>query len=318
MTKEYKKTIFFSHASVPNEDDGDCHAIFELDDSKKIIIVCDGVSASSSGKIASHLATACAKEYFLNNLEDVDKNAYESTQNLISELITRFTKFQNLSEKYTTPFGLNFLEESKDIANLSTDTTSTKDDLLNEMLMLFGDLNIEVAFLKKVLTQLPDTGREFCTTIGIAYIQKIADTTYKMYSFMLGDFYFLHTVIPHGTTNLDYKDILFDRGINSFPNQFSSVHNVVGNYDLKVSFIKSGSIITLGTDGSKLTKIPQLIGFNYEGRTKYHQYEKYIEYSEFLIETLDDFKNSAKRWHDFASSKKGISDDFTLINILLT
>lgn len=296
----------------------DCFKTYSTNRHEAIIILCDGVSGSTSkaGRIASFLVSYTVIEFYKENKELSNFSPFRFANNIINKLKESFDIFHLFLKEYS----INKNNEIK-LATTITEEDHTSDikqseDIDNsiyyaERFSFYANLfKYEEKDFEHIINSLNVEAATFATTITFLVITKADEQYWKILSFNLGDNYLLNTYFDHINKMWTFNDMSFNRLMGGNPNQFSSTKYVQGNFELKTSYIKKGSILSLATDGSKIKNIEHK-------DKKAYNYEYFKEFVDFLVDNIDDIKNTSKQWFTSVDSKEEIGDDFTLFSVLL-
>lgn len=257
-----------------------------------LVVVCDGVTESLSGRIASNLITECIANYTESHFIQIDQSPLEATLKIIEYIKNEFSKLHEFIVTYNHNMALE-INKNNDIID-AFNKYSERFKLTSEN---FSDI-----------LQHANESSVFSSTVNFFILTKIQDQDYwKMLSFTLGDGYFLQT--RFNENNWEFKDLAFNRTTDDKTYQFSSTNGIYGNFELKESYLINGDIITFGTDGTKIR--------NLEYQKPKYQKEPFREFSAFLKDNINNFEQTSELWYNNVVTNAGLDDDFTLISILL-
>lgn len=258
-----------------------------------LVVVCDGVTESLSGRVASNLITECISTYTESHFIQIDQSPLQATLDIIEYIKREFATLHDFISLYNHN---NSLEENE----LNNQLASTFNKYLDRFKLT------QEEFLQ--ILQYSNETSTFSSTVNFLILTKIQFQDYwKMLSFTLGDGYFLQT--RFNKDNWEFRDLAFNRTTDDKTHQFSSTNGIYGNFELKESYLLNGDIITLGTDGTKIRNL----GYQ---KPKY-QHEPFREFSAFLKDNIDNFEHTSELWYNNVLTKVGLDDDFTLVSILL-
>lgn len=290
------KTKISSYFNIEQHGD-DFYKINYLNNSL-LVIACDGVSESTSGKIASRLITKKIEEFIKNNFVKFEQTPLDITLLLLEHLKNEFQSFYRFIRLYNQKEYKKSLRQSDYIEN------TTIEKLSNYYIDLFDIPKHQFSTMLKKFS----SNSIFSSTINFLLLNKTQYNDYwKMLSFCLGDGYLLQTRVDKG--NWIFRDLSVYRTTDDNTNQFNSKTYMYGDFELKESYFKKGDIITVGSDG---TKIKNLVYDKPE-----FQNEPFREFSAFLKDNIKNFKNTSEMWFSHVVKNNGLDDDFTLISILL-
>jgi hypothetical protein len=291
----------------------DCVAIKRIDKDMLLVIVCDGVTSSQSGRIASHIITKTLIKNAKENIELLRNIPNEFIQLLIKSLNHIFLSLHESIFENNKGKSKEILEfdENNLLIDVADQTTLKADIKRNILFQQFADsADLTLDDFRQIISSPEYQTMKFSSTISFLFFEKVDLNYYKVTIFNLGDGFILKTNLSDEKQNWDFKDLAFSRSSDSATPQYDSRNSIRGEYELSIIYTKANCVFSIGSDGSKLKDL------EYLGQRQY-QYEYFREFSELLNCNVNDFKNSSEKWYNHVKKTAGIGDDFSLVSIYL-
>ena len=195
--------INISQYSKPFEKDDD-FSICQIDNKKKegLVIICDGVSSSFYGKIAARMISVKSVSFFKKNKQQFLSNPFEAFQKLLSYLQDEFNIFYTFIHAYkkglaSKPYSFLQSQSEESISNLKKKGVEAIKEIkkegesINEQLKLYNKL-LEIDLLP-ILEKYNNETKDSSSTFAFVYVKEVSETHFLVLSFLLGDFYFIHS-----------------------------------------------------------------------------------------------------------------------------
>ena len=299
-----------------NEKGDDCLFYDEINDNAYLVVLCDGVSSSYSGKVASNIITTYISLFANLRADILRANPPLFMSKVVKGLNRIFRRLHLLIDFYNRDKEQsNHFSGDSNIPVFAGDELtefSISEETINEYIRKYaGGSNIELQEFERLIKDC-DSGRKFCSTMSLLFFEDIEHGYYKVTVVNLGDGFVLKTSFDKESGIWSFKDLAFTRSTDGKTSQFDSREYVKGEIEISVFYVEPNSIITIGSDGSRIKR------FDYPGKPLY-QNENFREFSEMLYKSAlgNSFQDSSLNWHNHLKNNNGIGDDFSLISILL-